>query len=46
MLTDGLYVAYMKNESDMDFVKVMLMSESPNTLPCQLIRRRPNQVSA
>ena len=41
-LSRGLYVAYLKTQSSMELVKVMVNSNLPNILPCFKVRDNPN----
>lgn len=41
-LSRGLYVAYLKTQSSIELVKVMVNSNIPNILPCFKVRDNPN----
>lgn len=41
-INKGLYIAYLKVQSSMDLVKVMVSNQKPNILPCYKIRDNPN----
>lgn len=41
-LSKGLYVGFLKLQSNIDSVKVMVDYSIPNILPCQKIRNNPN----
>lgn len=41
-LARGLYVAYLKTQSSMDLVAVMVSSQIPSTIPCYKVRDNPS----
>jgi hypothetical protein len=40
-LEKGLYVAYMKVQSNLEFAKIMIPFNMPNSLPFQKVRDNP-----
>lgn len=41
-LTKGLYVGFLKLQSNIEMVKVIVPTRLPNCLPCQKVRDNPN----